>query len=108
MRKLRAVGFRRVSTVAKGRGQQKEESRSTLDVQTEAITAAVQRMGATLLGWYGGIETGAEGLKPEFYRLLADAKRGSFDVVVCYDPTRFSRNMKEALDALEVFGEAGV
>src|SRR4051812_38143030 len=104
MHKQRMVGFIRVSTPGKGK---LKETRSSLDVQKAAITAAVQRMGGTVVGWYGGEETGAEGLKPEFNRLLKDAKRGLFDAVVCYDPTRFSRNLKESLDTLAVFEDAG-
>ncbi len=103
MRKLRMVGLRRVST-------KDQEDGASLEVQTNACEAATARLPEKweFGEWYGGVESGADGLKPEFNRMLADAKRRKFDGVMCMDHTRFSRSTKDSIAALAILEEAGV
>ncbi len=101
---LRFVGFTRVSTEGQA------EKGASLSVQKAAIEAAVARLGGQLLGCYGGgAEHGTAGYdKPEFNRLLSDAIERKFDAVMCYEPTRFTRDLGEGIHAYGVLRQAEV
>lgn len=43
---------------------------------------------------YSGVYSGDENMRPEFNRLISDAQKNKFDVVLCKSQSRFSRNME--------------
>ena len=54
-------------------------------------------------GWSGGNMD-----RPGLQTLLADARKGKFQVVVCYKYDRLSRNTKDFLEILDIFDKHGV
>jgi DNA invertase Pin-like site-specific DNA recombinase len=52
--------------------------------------------------------TGSKDKRPGLDRLMADARKGKFDVVVCWRFDRFARSTRHLLQALEEFKELGV
>lgn len=46
--------------------------------------------------------------RPALKRMVADAKQGKFQIVVCYKYDRLSRNTKDFLHVLEIFDRNGV
>lgn len=43
---------------------------------------------------YSGAYSGAENTRPEFNKMIDDAKNGKFDIILCKSQSRFSRNME--------------
>lgn len=43
---------------------------------------------------YSGAYAGIENTRPEFNRMLDDAQKGKFDIILCKSQSRFSRNME--------------
>ena len=43
---------------------------------------------------YSGAYSGSENTRPEFNRMIEDAKNGKFNIVLCKTQSRFSRNME--------------
>jgi DNA invertase Pin-like site-specific DNA recombinase len=84
---------------------------STFDQEPENQLAEVRRYTAAR-GWTAAeyVDRGVSGAKdrrPELDRLLADAKRRRFDVVVCWRLDRLGRNLKHLvvlLDELQALG----
>lgn len=52
--------------------------------------------------------TGGNMDRPGLKRLIADAKQGKFQVVVCYKYDRLSRNTRDFLHVLDIFEKQGV
>lgn len=52
--------------------------------------------------------SGANAERPEYQRLMQDARRGQFQVVLVWRFDRFARSTKELIDALEEFRSIGV
>lgn len=57
---------------------------------------------------YCDVMTGAKDKRPALDRLIADAKRGKFDVVVVWRFDRFARSTRHLLEALELFQQLGI
>ena len=97
---MRAAIYARVSTT--GNGQSPE-------MQTRELREYLERRGWELAGEY--VDVGISGTKekrPELDRLLADAHRRRFDVVVVWKFDRFARSVSHLLRALETFHALGV
>lgn len=43
---------------------------------------------------YSGAYSGTENTRPEFNKMISDAKNGKFDIILCKSQSRFSRNME--------------
>ena len=43
---------------------------------------------------YSGAYSGAENTRPEFNKMIDDAKNNKFDIILCKSQSRFSRNME--------------
>lgn len=95
----RAVLYSRVSTL---NGQDPE-------VQSREIREYCERRGWKLLDEYvdAGISGGTE-RRPQLDRLVADAHRRRFDVVVVWRFDRFARSVSHLLRALETFKALGI
>lgn len=57
---------------------------------------------------YSDVMTGSKDRRPALDRLMADAKRGKFDVVAVWRFDRFARNTRFLLEALELFNSLGI
>jgi site-specific DNA recombinase len=103
---MKAALYARKSSVTGDR----EETRSTTRQLEDARAFAASR-GWTVAGEYVEPEGTSGGTfeRPEFQRMLADARAGAFDVVVVFDLSRFSRaDPVDALIVLRQLGDAGV
>jgi DNA invertase Pin-like site-specific DNA recombinase len=92
--------YARVSTV--GHGQSTE-------MQTRELREYVERRGWQIAGEY--IDEGISGTKdkrPELDRMMTDAHKRKFDVVVVWKFDRFARSVSHLLRALETFNALGI
>src|ERR1700730_16455035 len=97
---MRAAIYARVSTANNGQDPR---------VQTREMEEYCPRRGWTIVDEY--VDVGISGTKekrPELDRLLADAHRRRFDVVVVWRFDRFARSVSHLLRALENFQALGI
>lgn len=97
---MRTAIYARVSTLNHGQDA---------SMQTRELREYCERRGWTISGEY--VDNGISGTKekrPELDRLMADAHRRKFDVVVCWKFDRFARSVSHLLRALETFNALGV
>ena len=96
----RAVLYSRVSTLHHGQDP---------EVQSREIREYCQRRGWPLVGEYvdAGIP-GAKDRRPQLDRLIADAHKRKFEVVVVWKFDRFARSVSHLLRALETFRALGI
>jgi len=97
---MRAAIYARVSTT--GNGQSPE-------MQIREFGEYCDRRGWAVAGEY--VDEGISGTKerrPELDRLMADAQRRRFDVVVVWKFDRFARSVSHLLRALETFNALGI
>jgi len=96
----RAVLYSRVSTLHHGQDP---------EVQSREIREYCQRRGWPLVGEYvdAGI-SGATERRPQLDRLVADAHKRKFEVVVVWKFDRFARSVSHLLRALETFRALGI
>ncbi len=96
----RAVLYSRVSTLHHGQDP---------EMQSREIREYCQRRGWPLVGEYvdRGI-SGAKERRPELDRLIADAHKRKFEVVVVWKFDRFARSVSHLLRALENFRALGI
>ena len=100
---LKAVAYCRFSS-----SNQREES---IDAQLRAITRYIENSD----GKYRFIDqyidmalTGTNTDRPNFQRMLEDAKKGLFDVVIVHKMDRFSRNVRDTLNIESELAQYGV
>jgi DNA invertase Pin-like site-specific DNA recombinase len=97
---MRAAVYARVSTV--GNGQNPE-------MQLRDFSEYCKRREWILAGDYVDIGiSGAKDRRPELDRLMADAHRRKFDVVVVWSFDRMARSVSHLLHALETFNALGI
>src|ERR1700731_1635263 len=95
----RAVLYSRVST---NNGQDPE-------MQSREIREYCQRRGWPLVGEYVDIGiSGAKERRPQLGRLIADAHKRKFEVIVVWKFDRFARSVSHLLRALENFRALGI
>src|ERR1700687_4272076 len=96
----RAVLYSRVSTLHHGQDP---------EVQSREIREYCQRRGWPLVGEYVDIGiSGAKERRPQLDRLIADAHKRKFEVVVVWRFDRFARSVSHLLRALENFRALGI
>lgn len=99
----RACVYLRVSTAKKT----KHDGTSTFDqdpsVQEQPLRELTTQRGWTLCHVYSDRTSGAKERRPGLDALMADARRGSFDVVVVWRFDGFARSTKQLVLALEEF-----
>ena len=95
--KTRAAIYSRVSD----RSQDTEEKVS-ISEQTAEMEAYCERRGLNVVSRYQEVGRGWSKNRPEFQRMLTDARDGRFDVIVCWKMDRLSRGMYPAAALMEV------
>ena len=93
----RAAIYARVSDKS-----QDTEEKTSISEQIADMEAHCERMGLTIVARYQEVGRGWTKKRPEFQRMLADARAGRFDVIVCWKSDRLSRGMHPAAALLEV------
>jgi DNA invertase Pin-like site-specific DNA recombinase len=96
----RAAIYARVSTTNHGQD---------VTLQTRELEQFALARGWQVVGQYldAGV-SGAKDSRPELNRLMADAHRRKFDVVVVWKFDRFARSVSHLLRALETFNALGI
>ena len=101
---MRAALYARVSTPAQG-----EEDKTSIPEQIARSEQHCQEKGHSIADRYVDIGySGAKSKRPEFQRMLNDAKKGKFDVIVCWKADRLSRGMYPAAALMEVIEPLGI
>ena len=86
---MRAAAYTRVSTEG-----QAEDDKTSLGEQVLGIEQHCERKGHAIVQRYQDVGSGSSITKrPEFQRMLADARSGLFDVIVCWKSDRLSRGL---------------
>ena len=93
----RAAIYARVSDKS-----QDGEDKTSISEQTGDMEAYCEGKGLTITARYQEVGRGWSKKRPEFQRMLADARRGRFDVIVCWKSDRLSRGMYPAAALMEV------
>lgn len=97
---VRAAIYARVSTTNHGQD---------VTLQTRELEQFVEARGWHVVGQYLDVGiSGARDSRPELNRLMADAHRRKFDVVVVWKFDRFARSVSHLLRALETFNALGI
>ncbi|MEW6016466.1 MAG: recombinase family protein [Pseudomonadota bacterium] len=98
---MKAAIYTRVSTT-----EQKEEGTS-LQTQRERCEQFAASQGWTVAGVYTDDQSGKDLDRPDMRRLLADWRRGLFDVVVVYRLDRLTRSSRDLEVLLQLTEETG-
>ena len=93
----RAAIYARVSDKS-----QDGEDKTSISEQTGDMEAFCESKGLTITARYQEVGRGWSKKRPEFQRMLADARRGRFDTIVCWKSDRLSRGMYPAAALMEV------
>ncbi len=93
----RAAIYARVSDKS-----QDGEDKTSISEQIGEMEAYCRDRGLTITARYQEVGRGWSKKRPEFQRILADAKQGRFDVIVCWKSDRLSRGMYTAAALMEV------
>ena len=93
----RAAIYARVSDKS-----QDGEDKTSIAEQTGDMEAYCEDKGLTITARYQEVGRGWSKKRPEFQRMLADARRGRFDTIVCWKSDRLSRGMYPAAALMEV------
>ena len=93
----RAAIYSRVSDKS-----QDTEEKVSISEQTTEMEAYCERKGLTIVARYQEVGRGWSKNRPEFQHMLADARDGRFDVIVCWKMDRLSRGMYPAAALMEV------
>ena len=80
----------------------------TANLQKDELTEYAQFRKWTVTEVYSDVMSGAKDKRPSLDRLMADARRGKFDVVVVWKFDRFARSTSHLLRALEEFQSLSV
>jgi DNA invertase Pin-like site-specific DNA recombinase len=86
---LRAAIYVRVSTEEQG------DRNLSIPFQTEACMRLAEDHSVEVAGVYADVASGKNDRRPEFQRLLKDAKARQFDQIIVYKYSRFGRNDAE-------------
>ena len=101
--KMNIAAYCRVST-------DKEDQLNSLETQKEFFLEYTKRTGDNLIKLYA--DEGISGTKiknrKEFQRMLADAEKGLFDMVVVKDISRFARNTVDLLQSVRKLKSLGI
>jgi len=77
-------------------------------IQTRELTEYVERRGWELAGVYQEQMSGAKASRPGLDRLMADARRRKFDVVVVWKLDRFGRSLVHCVSGIQELASLGV
>ena len=94
---MRAAIYARVSDKS-----QDTEDKTSISEQISEMEAYCERKGMTITARYQEVGRGWSKKRPEFQRMLADARLERFDTIVCWKSDRLSRGMYPAAALMEV------
>ncbi|MDE2860913.1 MAG: recombinase family protein [Chloroflexota bacterium] len=99
----RQTGTKRAAIYARVSDKSQDtEDKTSISEQISDMEAHCQRRGLTITARYQEVGRGWSKNRPEFQRMLADAKRDRFDTIVCWKSDRLSRGMYPAAALMEV------
>ena len=104
----RASLYLRVSTATKSRRGEVIAFEQDPAVQERPLRELIAQRGWTLYRVYSDRLSGAKETRPGLIALMADARRGVFEVVVVWRFDRFARSVKQLVLALEEFRSLGI
>jgi DNA invertase Pin-like site-specific DNA recombinase len=104
----RVAIYLRVSTASKSKQGDTVNFIQNLEVQDQPLRELITQRGWTLHRVYSDRASGAKERRPGLDALMADARRGLFDVVVVWRFDRFARSTKQLVLALEEFRGLGI
>ena len=78
------------------------EDKTSISEQIGEMEAYCESKGLTITARYHEVGRGWSKKRPEFQRMLADARKGCFDTIVCWKSDRLSRGMYPAGALMEV------
>ena len=93
----RAVIYARVSDKS-----QDGEDKTSISEQIVEMEAHCESRGLTIVARYQEVGRGWSKKRPEFQRMLTEAREGRFDVIVCWKSDRLSRGVYPAAALMEV------
>ncbi len=93
----RAAIYARVSTKS-----QAEEDKTSISEQVAEMEAYCKDKGLAIVARYQEVGRGSTKKRPEFQRMLGDARLGRFDTIVCWKSDRLSRGMYPAAALMEI------
>ena len=100
---LRQVDGKRAAIYARVSDKsQAEDDKTSLTEQTTEMEAYCEGKGMAITARYQEVGRGWTKKRPEFQRMLSDAKQGLFDTIVCWKSDRLSRGMYPAAALMEV------
>ena len=99
---MRAALYIRVSTFKKVSADSYQQNP---EVQRAPLEQLCQARGWTISKSYSDRSSGANLNRPEFKRLIEDAHKGLFDVVVVWSLDRWARSLKELISSIEKLAE---
>jgi DNA invertase Pin-like site-specific DNA recombinase len=100
--------YLRASTAKKTFTTEGEEYRQRPEIQEERLRRLCEQRGWQVKAVYSDRASGRKEARPELQRLMADARRGEFDVVAVAAFDRFARSVKHLVLALEEFRSLGI
>lgn len=103
----RASLYLRVSTASKTKCDNTAFNQNPA-VQEQPLRDLIAQRGWQLHGVYSDRASGAKERRPGLDALMADARRGAFDVVLVWRFDRFARSVKQLVLALEEFRSLGI
>ena len=99
----RTTGTKRAAIYARVSDKSQDtEDKTSISEQISDMEAHCERKGLTITARYQEVGRGWSKNRPEFQRMLADARRGRFDTIVCWKSDRLSRGMYPAAALMEV------
>jgi DNA invertase Pin-like site-specific DNA recombinase len=104
----RAVMYLRVSTASKSAHGDARAYDQNPEVQEQPLRELIAQRGWHVEKVYSDRASGAKEHRPGLDALMADARRGAFDVVVVWRFDRFARSVKQLVLALEEFRALGI
>jgi DNA invertase Pin-like site-specific DNA recombinase len=105
---IRAAAYLRVSTASKTKRGETATFDQDPAVQEQPLRDLILQRGWTLYRVYSDRASGAKESRPGLDGLMADARRGLFEVVVVFRFDRFARSVKQLVLALEEFRSLGI
>ena len=105
---IRAAFYVRVSTASKTKQADTAKFIRNPDVQEQPLRDLSAQRGWTVYRVFSDRASGAMEGRPGLDALMADARRGMFDVVVVWRFDRFARGVKQLVMALEEFKGLGI
>jgi len=96
---MRAAIYGRVSTADKGQD---------VTMQTRELRDYCQRRQWEVVGEYTDTCSGSKDSRPSLDKLMTDARRRRFDIVLVWKLDRFGRSLKHLVNALSEFESLGV